>query len=271
MMTWIKTYLSQILCAVAGLGVGVGGLAGIQWLVENPLPGSPAVAIPSAISAPTGRQKVLTATTKLSNLDWKLVAGPTKKANIHEAGKVFTPAPTDDDVDADLTPIGDTKSAIFTASQPGVYKVWVQGVSHGKIERGLTRVTVGQPGPEPTPTPPTPPPSPEPTDPFYTALKAAWTADTDAQKKAYRDAMEGVYRSVPTGDTTLKTVGDLDKDLVNVLRQQVPAGLAGERKAITDYLDGQLPRDSTVQLDNATRAKAAAAFGQIADYLQKLP
>lgn len=126
-------------------------------------------------------------------------------------------------------------------------------------------LTVGKAPPPPGPDPP----KPDPETPLARSLKAAWAAES-APDPRHLASLAALYRQAVTtaGDAGLKTAGDLYRVLREASVTLLPAAaLPRVRTAIADYLKANLPTAAEATLDAATRQRAAAAFGAIADSL----
>jgi hypothetical protein len=239
-----------LLAAIGPLGAWFarGYLDGNMQPVPAPTP-LPEISLPGQVTAAVGRQKQIDITGSVPWVEWRLLDKPSAA-----------------EMPIDVTPINDGKSVIFTAPTPGIY--WLQASGVCKSGKALCHanceVVVGT-GPPP-PGPPDPPPTP--TDPFFTALSAAWAADTDPAKEANRLLLEGMYATFEVIPAGVNTYGDLFAKMLADEKAALPAGaLPAERKAIGAYLNANLPTAPGTTVDKALTAKV---FGQVANYLGEL-
>lgn len=148
--------------------------------------------------------------------------------------------------DCDLIVFPDTKTAIFLAPNPGVYRVIVYTAAGDEpSDPAVCTITVGnQPPPTPvpptpvppTPVPPTPvPPTPNPTppvpvpdDPLVTKLRAIFKTDegADGEKKVWLQSYSDFLLATSEhamDRNMIKTVSDLRSDYRVALDKSLPA------------------------------------------------
>lgn len=121
------------------------------------------------------------------------------------------------------------------------------------------------------PKPPDPPPVPVPTDPFFTALKAAFAQDTDQDKTKRADALAGVYKAAINEVVINEQAKELQQRIHKVADNLVGFGsLAKTRRALADELNRQviLTPDTVINAD--LQSKLQGQFGRFAKLLGAL-
>lgn len=165
---------------------------------------------------------------------------------------------------------------LLTVAKGASGSVTVQLIPYGfTADSQIKTVTliVSDPGPcppGPTPGPPGPTPTPVPVDPLFSALQAAYTADTDPAKASEVQQIAAVYAQAVTQtvpDPTLTTLSALLTKVHNAGMSIVPAvKLDGIRTITAAELKAQLG-DPSQTLDAPLRAKVASQFTRMATLL----
>jgi hypothetical protein len=167
--------------------------------------------------------------------------------------------------DADLIPFPDGRQAIFSAAQPGRYRV-LAWTAVGDVPSEAAVCTVVVDGP-------TPPPPPSPNDPLAEALRAAYAADPSPQKSAHRVSLAALYRQAATTcrDPDVKTAGNLFGVLKSATAKLVPDdALTALRQRVAEELRKVLPLAPDAALEPAARGSAAQLFAKLAAILEGL-
>lgn len=201
----------------------------------------PAVHLPAEVKAHAGRPVRLTA---------------------EADGKLIRWASASDD--ADLIPFPDGRTAIFSAAQPGRYRV-LAWTAVGDVPSEAAICTVVVDGP----TPPPPPPN----DPLAEALASAFAADPSPQKSAQRVSLAALYRQAATTcrDPDVKTAGDLFRVLKAATAKVIPDdALTALRQRVGEELRKVLPTAPDAALDAGAREVAGQLFARLAVILEGL-
>lgn len=164
-----------------------------------------------------------------------------------------------DDESADLFPADGGKFGDFAAPAPGRYKVVVTGPD-GVSARVVVVVGDAPPGPKP----------PTPNDPLRAKLKAAYDADTGADKSESVKLLVELYKQLcdkVCPDATITTVGELlarSRDASAALLR--PEQLAGVRRVVRDELAAIFPADG--ELTAEQRKRTGELFRRLATLLE---
>ena len=178
-----------------------------------------------------------------------------------------------DDESADLRVFDGGKSAAFVAPAAGRFKVIVTG-PEGNSTRGVVVVGDGPPGPKP-PKPPEPP-----ADELKARLKAAYDADTGADKRESKKLLVELYQQIVekvlyqkvkgkiVPNPTIVTAKDLIERAQVVSESLIEADkLLGIRGVVAKELGMMFPTDGT--LTDEQRKAAAALFSRFAVILSE--
>jgi len=237
---WLRQILILLLLATTAVGATVLG----RPTRHQPVP----LRLPAEVRGRPGRLVTVQAETPAAQVRWHACRGP--------------------DV-PDLWHSPDGKTLLFSTPAAGRYDLIAWTASGGLPSEAVACTVVIE-----TPAPPVPPPPPEPVDPFQTALRAAWAAETAADRAAQRDRLASVFR-IAGQDTVrqpqLHTVGDLLTALQQAAKIVLPGdALAKVRIAIAAELKANLPTNPDTSLDAATRDRCAEQFSRVAKALESL-
>lgn len=165
-----------------------------------------------------------------------------------------------DDTKADLSELNG--SAYFWARDAGIYRV-----VYYQADKGFTKLAVtvkgappvvppGPPAPDPGPTPP-----PNPADPLVAKVKAAFDANTEADKDETRKDLLAFFKVAQklSGDPTVATVADLSERVASASDLMVgPGKLAAVRALFAAELQTAFPDGG--DLDATKRAAVVKLF-----------
>jgi len=205
----------------------------------------PAVQLPTTMQAKPGRLIQIAAKSEQKTIKWFLVGD-----------------------DADLIVMESSKSAIFSATNPGSYKV-IAWTASGDIPSDPA-ICVVQVGDSPAPVPPTPP---APVDPLQTTLQGIYGGLQDTKKNEYRRTLAAVYRQAATAinDPQLRTAGEL----YAVIRRSAVKALPDEalqpiRERLAEEIATVLPTDADAILTEDLRKKALNFYARAANILESI-
>ncbi len=147
--------------------------------------------------------------------------------------------------------------------KPGFYRVVFWTVGEG--DRSFLDIDAGDsPGPDPGPGPQ--PPSSE----LAKALKAAYAADTSADKAKHLASLAAIYRqAIPFVDDA-KTVGVLMEDIRKVRVNMIGEGLLAVRQVIGKELNAKLPKDLATPLTADLKKLCKDEFTRMAAALEEV-
>jgi len=216
------------------------------------LAADPAVQLPEKVAAKPGRLVQITAKSEQKVVKWFLIGE-----------------------DADLIVMESTKAAIFSATNPGTYRV-LAWTAAGDVpsDPAVCAIQVGEP---PAPTPPSPkppaPPSPPspPSDPLQAALQGIYGGLEDPRKDEYRLALVGIYRQAAktANDAQLKTAGELYLVIRRAALKVLPDdALRPVRERLAQEIGSTLPTDSSAVLNDEIRKKAVNCYTRMANLLE---
>lgn len=159
--------------------------------------------------------------------------------------------------DCDLTPDSTGETAVFTAREPGRYRLLV--TTPGGTAR--VAVTVGTPPPKPKP-----PDPPAPADPLAEELRALIAAEPEAGRRDACDKLSALYRLMaeecPKADYA--TAGDLNARFRTAADLMLGKALLGVRSRCGREIAAAAGGDPAAALTPAKRVELAALFGRLA-------
>lgn len=164
----------------------------------------------------------------------------------------------------DVLALDGGKTLVAVAPQPGRYELLAWSASGGEPTDAARCVLVVE-GP---PAPPAP-------DAIATALRAAWSNETDPERDRQRRQLAALFR-VAASETVrqphLRTHGDLLATLKQASAALLSdAALPHLRAAIGEQMRRLLPTEPATPLDESARASCAGAFQRIAVAIESLP
>ncbi len=205
------------------------------------------------------------------------IAGETKVAahrlvRLRAEGDVAGAALIWDVSDEDRLDLQEVPGGVILTGPPGTYKVKLRAIrikdGGPVIDTGRATIVIGSaPGPDPVPPGPTPPPD----DAFTRAVKAAYAAEAEADKRARGKALAALYRQAARPDflSGVATWGALfDAMRAAASSLSVSGRLPAVQKAVAAELKDRLPTAREQALDAAGRALAAATFARVASALE---
>ncbi|HTK77620.1 MAG TPA: hypothetical protein VL371_20310 [Gemmataceae bacterium] len=237
---WFRRLLILLLLATTAAGA-----TAVSRSRSNP----PApLRLPAEVRGRPGRLVTIQADTTAAQVRWHACRGPDMP---------------------DLWHSPDGKTLVLSTPAAGRYDL-IAWTATGGLPSEAVGCTVVIESPEP----PVPPQPPEPVDAFQTALKAAWVAETAADRGAQRDRLASLYR-IAGQDTVrqpqLHTVGDLLAALQQAAKSVLPTdALSKVRAAIAAELRTALPTNPDTPLDTTTRDRCAEQFARVAKRLDAL-
>jgi len=202
----------------------------------------PAVQLPPTLQAKPGRLVQIAAKSEQKIVKWFLIGE-----------------------DADLIVMESTKAAIFSATNPGSYRVlaWT-AAGDTPSDAAVCVIRVGEP---PAPVPPTP------ADPLLATLQGIYGGLQDPKKDEYRRMLAAVYRqaAATANDPQLRTAGELyaviRRAAVKVLPDEV---LQPIRERLGEEIASVLPTDTDAALTDEVRKKAVNIYQRFANILENL-
>lgn len=174
--------------------------------------------------------------------------------------------------DADLIASESGLWAIFCASKPGSYRVFLYSAK-GDDPTDPKLCTVLVEGEKPTPTPPQPDPLPEPANVLEQQLKPLYAADGSKDKQSNTAMLADVYfkMAIAAKDEKILTVKDLYEYGRRLSLQTIPTEAINPiRDTVGSYLDKKLPLDTQQQLTAESRSLCSSEFSFVSTTLQKL-
>lgn len=202
----------------------------------------PSVQLPLTLQAKPGRLIQITAKTEQKLVKWYLIGE-----------------------DADLIVMESSKSAIFSASNPGSYRV-LAWTAAGDIpsDPAVCVVRVGEP---PVPVPPTP------SDPLLATLQGIYGGLQDPKKNEYRQTLAAVYRQAATtaNDTKYQTTGELYIAIRRAVVKVLPDdALQPIRERLAEEIATVLPTDTNAPLSDEIRKNALNFYQRAANILESI-
>lgn len=206
---------------------------------------SPRVELPAELTAKPGRLIQISAKSEQKTIRWFLAGG-----------------------EADLIVMESTRTAIFSATDPGNYKIVAYSAA-GDVpsDPAVCVVVVG----DMRPTPPAPF-VPVPVDPLATALAAIWGGLQEPDRMASKSGLTEAFRQgvVLADDKALLDLGAFTAALRKVRMAKVPDGkLMAIRERIGEEL-ATLGEDSQTAFGPELRAKAKAICARVVAALEAL-
>jgi hypothetical protein len=167
--------------------------------------------------------------------------------------------------DADLIVMESSKSAIFSASNAGEYRVlaWTAS-SDVPSDAAVCVIRVGE---SPAPAPPAP------EDPLQSALQAIYGGIQDPQKNEQRQTLAKVYRQAAeaAGDPKWRTAGELYNAIRGISVKALPDdALRPIRDRLGDEVATILPTDAAAPLTDEIRKKSVNFYQRAANILESL-
>lgn len=205
---------------------------------------TPKVELPAELTAKPGRLIQISAKSEQKTIRWFLAGG-----------------------DADLIIMESTRTAIFSAMEPGNYKIVAYSAA-GDVpsEPAICVVSVGDPKP------PSPIIPPLPSDPLATALAAIWGGLQEPDRMASKSGLTEAFRQGVTlaDDKALLDLGAFTAALRKARMAKVSDGkLMAIRERIGEEL-ATLGEDSQTAFGPELRAKAKAICGRVVAALEAL-
>jgi hypothetical protein len=202
---------------------------------------APSISLPPSIQAKPGRLIQIVAKTDAKTVRW------------------FLSSPTD----ADLIIMESTKSAIFSATEPGKYRlVAYTAIADVPSEPAICDITVGS-----LPAPPV-----IPSDPLATSIAAIWGALDEPEKLASKEGLVQAYKAglALTSDPKILDVGAFNASLIALRRARVgDSRLVTIRDRISDEW-ATLGNDPSAPFTADTRLKAASIINRVIAALEVL-
>lgn len=201
---------------------------------------TPSISLPASIQAKPGRLIQIVAKTDAKTVRW------------------FLSSPAD----ADLIIMESSKQAIFSAMEPGRYRL-VAYTASGDVpsDPAICDITVGL-----TPSPV------NPTDPLATSIAAIWGALDEPERLLSKDGLTQAYKAglLLTSDPKILDVGAFNAALVALRRARV-----GDSKLVTirDRISDEwatLGNDPSAPFTADMRLKAAAIINRVVAALEVL-
>lgn len=215
----------------------------ISILICVLLAADPSVQLPASIQVKPGRLAQITAKTEQKIVKWFLIGD-----------------------EADLIVMESTRAAIFSATNPGAYRV-LAWVASGDIPSDPAICTI-QVGDAPLPSPPVPP-----SDPLLPTLQGIYGSIQDIKKEEYKKALTSVYRQAVTiaNDPQIKTTGELYGTIRRTASKFLPDdALQSIRERLAEEMTSVLPADFESVLNLEIRKKAMNIYTRLANILEAL-
>jgi len=164
--------------------------------------------------------------------------------------------------DADLIVMESSKSAIFSASNAGEYRV-LAWVASGDVpsDAAVCVIRVGES------------PAPAPIDPLQSALQGIYGGIQDSQKNEQRQTLAKVYRQAAkaAGDPQWRTAGELYNAIRGISVKSLPDdALRPIRDRLGDEVATILPTEPGAPLTEEIRQKAVNFYQRAANILESL-
>lgn len=164
----------------------------------------------------------------------------------------------------------DTKTAVVSSAKSGRYRLLaVTAIGDEPSEPQICTVIIGDAPKPPLPDNPDNPPGPE--SDLAKNIKAAWFAETSADKVKHSKALASLFRQAPTVLDQVQTAGQLYATLKASADALLPKDAIGKvRAAIADELKKVLPADPQIVLSDQNKQQARSVFTELSTVLEGL-